>query len=340
MAAAITAPISSLDPGHTFESFMNGSGTQFAYAAAERVAEPSGGGYNPFVIFGSSGLGKTHLLHAIGNRIRRNCPGAEVVLVEGGSLVAGELDDFRAPCEAFLLDDLDALAGDTASQRLLLWLLRRAGEDCQVVATASRYPKDIPGLHQDVIDRLMAPGGLTADIQPPHTESKLVLLRHWTEKRVVLPDEIAYELARAARSPGELRRLLEGVLARSELTHAPLTLALLYDCPGFGVPELGLDPAVIAAGVATFFGVELADVNGPRRSKRFVVPRQIAMFLIRMNTGLSLPDTGRLFGGRDHTTVIHAVKKLRAARAKDPELYRKLLAVAEHLELSTEAPES
>jgi chromosomal replication initiator protein len=340
-----------LNPTQNFTSFIVGSGNQFASAACQNVADNPAQNYNPLFIFGGVGLGKTHLLNAIGNRILSTRRDSRIVFISAedftneliNSLRFKRMDEFREKyrrrCDALLVDDIQFLAGKDRTQEEFFHTfnaLHSSGR--QIVVTADRYPKDIQGLEERLRSRF--DWGLVADVQPPDTETKVAILRKKSdEEGIELPQDVAFFIARYASSNiRELEGTLTRLLAMSNFHAAPITLEFARRClEGYlqvNEPETSLES--IQSGVAKFFNVKVQDLKGPRRTKQVVMPRQIAMFLSRRHTGLSLPEIGKRFGGRDHTTVIHAIRRVEGQIGKDPSFSKKLDLVARTVGLNTE----
>ena len=340
-----------LNPAQNFSSFIVGSGNQFASAACQNVADNPAQNYNPLFIFGGVGLGKTHLLNSIGNRMLSARRNSGVVFFSAedftneliNALRFKRMEEFREKyrrrCDALLVDDIQFLAGKDRTQEEFFHTfnaLHSSGR--QIVVTADRYPKDIQGLEERLRSRF--DWGLVADVQPPDTETKVAILRKKSdEEGIELPQDVAFFIARHASSNiRELEGTLTRLLAMSNFHAAPITLDFARRClEGYlqvNEPDTSLES--IQSGVAKFFNVKVQDLKGPRRTKQIVMPRQIAMFLSRRHTGLSLPEIGKRFGGRDHTTVIHAIRKVEGQIGKDPSFSKKLDLVARTVGLSTE----
>ena len=327
------------NPRKTFASFIVGGGNQFAAAAAQNVADFPARNYNPLFIFGGVGLGKTHLLNAIGNRLLERDPGSRLVYMSAEDFTNEMIhairykrmeafrERYRQGCDALLVDDIQSLGGKMQTQEEFFHTfnaLHNSGR--QIVVTADRYPKDIVGLEERLRSRF--DWGLVADVQPHDTETKVAILRKKAdEEGIELPHDVAFFVARHATSN---IRLLEGTLTRllamSSFHAAPITLDFARTClDGYlqvEDPQISVDSIVSA--VAKFFNIKVQDMKGPRRTRQLVVPRQVAMFLARRHTGLSLPEIGKHFGGRDHTTVMHAVRKIDGQIKTDDAFRRKV----------------
>jgi chromosomal replication initiator protein len=335
-----------LDPRQSFESFIVGSGNQFASAACQNVAEAPARNYNPLFVFGGVGLGKTHLLNAIGNRMLEKNPRSRIVFLSAedftnemiNALRFKRMEEFREKyrrrCDALLVDDIQFLAGRERTQEEFFHTFNALhGSGRQIVVTADRYPKDIDGLEERLRSRF--DWGLVADVQPPDTETKVAILRKRSdEEGIELPHDVAFFIARYATSNiRELEGTLTRLLAMARFHGAAISLDFARSYLQVGAPQASIDS--ILDGVARFFNLKPADLKGPRRTKQLVMPRQIAMYLARKNTGMSLPEIGKRFGGRDHTTVIHAVKKVTKQLA-DPTFKGRVDLVARSLGLPTD----
>lgn len=339
-----------LDPRQSFENFIVGSGNQFASAACQNVAEQPARNYNPLFIFGGVGLGKTHLLNSIGNRMLETNPRSRIVFLSAedftnemiNALRFKRMEEFREKyrrrCDLLLVDDIQFLAGRERTQEEFFHTFNALhGSGRQIVVTADRYPKDIDGLEERLRSRF--DWGLVADVQPPDTETKVAILRKRSdEEGIELPQDVAFFIARFATSNiRELEGTLTRLLAMARFHGAPITLDFARSClEGYlqvGAPQVSIDS--ILDGVAVFFNVKGSDLKGPRRTKQVVMPRQIAMFLARKHTGMSLPEIGKRFGNRDHTTVLHAVRKVTKQMA-EPTFKGKVDLVARSVGLPTE----
>ncbi|MBJ93162.1 MAG: chromosomal replication initiator protein DnaA [Rickettsiales bacterium] len=327
------------NPRKTFASFVIGGGNQFATAAAQNVADFPAKNYNPLFIFGGVGLGKTHLLNAIGNRILQRDPNSRLVYMSAEDFTNEMIhairykrmeafrERYRQGCDALLVDDIQSLGGKMQTQEEFFHTfnaLHNSGK--QIVVTADRYPKDIIGLEERLRSRF--DWGLVADVQPHDTETKVAILRKKAdEEGIELPHDVAFFIARHAASN---IRLLEGTLTRllamSSFHAAPITLDYARSClEGYlqvDSPQISVDSIITS--VAKFFDIKVSDMKGPRRTRQLVVPRQIAMYLSRKHTGLSLPEIGKNFGGRDHTTVMYAVRKVEKQLSSDDAFRRKV----------------
>lgn len=340
-----------LNTRQIFETFVVGSGNQFATAACQNVADNPARNYNPLFLFGGVGLGKTHLLNAIGNRVRLRDPRARVLYLSANDFTTELIncirfkrmeefrEKFRRNCDVLLMDDIEFLGGKERTQEEFFHTFEALhGSGRQIVVTADRYPKDIEGLEERLRSRF--DWGLVADIQPPDTETKVAILRRKADDEgIALPNEVAFFVARHCN--GNIRELegtLTRLLAMSSFHAAPLNVDFARrSLQGYlQVEEQSTNIDAIQSGVARFFGVKVQDLKGPRRTRQVVVPRQIAMYLARQHTGLSLPEIGKRFGNRDHTTVLHAVRKVKATKTKDSSYRTRLEGVTRSLGLPVE----
>lgn len=326
------AESSRLNPRQTFDTFVVGHSNQFAFAACRNVATQPARNYNPLFLFSGVGLGKTHLLQAIGNRIRELFPSQRVLYMSAedftNELIAAigrrRTEDFRKKfresCDVLLVDDIQVLATRERTQEEFVHTfnaLHQAGK--QIVVTGDRYPREIEGLEDRLRSRF--DWGLIADIQPPDVETKVAILcRCAHAEQRTLPQDVAFFLARHCQgNVRELEGVLCRVLAMSGFHGAPLTVDFARSCL---MPLLPSAPPVhevdrIVDVVARHYRVKTADLMGNRRQKHVVEPRQLAMYFARQHTALSYPELGRRFD-RDHTTVLYAVDRVSQRRQADP----------------------
>jgi len=323
-----------LNNRYTFDRFVIGTGNQFAHAASVAVANDPGNSYNPLFIYGGVGLGKTHLLHAIGNAALEKSPRLMVCYIPAekftndliASLRSGKMSDFKERyrnVDLLLMDDVQFIAGKRSTQEEFfhtfneLYSTRR-----QVVVTSDKFPKEIPDLEERIQSRFE--WGLVADIQAPDIETRVAILNRKAElENITLPEDVALFLATAVKNN---IRELEGCLIRIG-AHASLTrkeinldLAKAILAPILGNAGREISPDMIQKAVADHFGVKLSELRSDRKHKVIAMPRQVAMYLMREMTRCSFPDIGQRFGGRDHTTVMYAVKKIEKNLADDVSL--------------------
>ncbi|GFO67563.1 chromosomal replication initiator protein DnaA [Geomonas limicola] len=326
--------IPNLNPKYTFESFVCGASNQFAYAASQAVANKPATNYNPLFIYGGVGLGKTHLVNAIGNQILAKNPKAKICYYSSekfmnemiNSLRYKKMDEFRnkfRKMDLLLIDDIQFMAGKEATQEEFFHTFNALYESHkQIVVTSDKFPKDIPGLEERLRSRFE--WGLIADIQPPNVETKVAILKKKSDQHQVnLPDDVALFLAEGATSN---IRELEGMLIRLEafasLTGNEITLSMAREVMKDIIVEKTKEISVemIQKQVAEHFRIKVSELKSDKRIKTLVVPRQIAIYICRELTKSSFPEIGEKFGGKDHSTIIHSVRKIEKQLASDPDL--------------------
>ncbi len=321
-----------LSPKYTFDTFVIGSGNRFAHAAAMAVAEAPARAYNPLFIYGGVGLGKTHLLQAIGHHVVHTQQLHRVAYISSekftNELINSIRDDrtleFRTKyrsVDVLLIDDIQFLAGKERTQEEFFHTFNTLHEASrQIIITSDRPPKEIPTLEDRLRSRFE--WGLIADIQPPDVETRIAILRKKAElDGLSVPDEVAEFIAQ--RIPSNIREL-EGALVRvvayASLTRAPITVDLAAEILKELLPIPASRPItiqMIQKAVAEHFGLRIEEMRAKRRTKGIAFPRQVAMYLARELTDASLPRIGEEFGGRDHTTVMHACERVKEALTKD-----------------------
>jgi chromosomal replication initiator protein len=320
-----------LQARYTFDAFVVGESNRLATAAARCVAERPGSNYNPLFIYGGVGLGKTHLVQAIGNLVLTLRPGMKVYYSAAENLFIELIQaiekntrlDFKSKyrgLDLLLLDDIHYLIGKERLQEEVFYIfnnLQDAGS--QIVFTSDRPPQDIPTLESRLASRLGS--GLVVDIQQPELETRIAILKQKAAAEdLELPDDVTYFIAARARSSvRQLEACLIRLMALTSLAGKPLTIDLATHALKDLIPEdVPLDHHKIIAACAGHFGVTVPDIVGDRRTKQLALARQTAMYLIRAGLSLSLKEVGYCFGGKDHTTVMHAIKKVEQLRVKDP----------------------
>ncbi|GAX01628.1 chromosomal replication initiator protein DnaA [Secundilactobacillus silagei] len=336
--ATASAPFSQsakLNPKYTFDTFVIGKGNQMAHAAALVVSEEPGVMYNPLFFYGGVGLGKTHLMHAIGNKMLADDPNAKVKYVTSEAFTNDFItaiqsktqDQFREEyrsVDLLLVDDIQFFADKEGTQEEFFHTFNDLHDDGkQIVLTSDRLPNEIPKLQDRLVSRFA--WGLSVDITPPDLETRIAILRNKAEAdNIAIPDEtLSYIASRIDSNVRELEGALARVHAYSKLVHQPITTELVAS----SLKSLKLDRRsseltipLIQEKVAKYYHVSLTDLKGKKRIKTIVVPRQIAMYLSRELTDSSLPKIGNEFGGKDHTTVIHAYDKIADALKTDSDL--------------------
>lgn len=347
--AVINAPIGAppeLIKRYRFEAFVDGPTNQFAMTAARAVAENPGTRYNPLFIFGGVGLGKTHLLHAIGHAAVEKNPRARVFYVTSetyvNDLITAIRTDkmqafrkrYRDDCDVLLIDDIQFIAGKDRSQEEFFHIFNTLhSSHKQIVLTCDQLPQSIPDLEDRLRSRLQ--WGLTADIKPPGFETRVAILKKKADADGLdLPDDAAMLIARhVTRNVRELEGALMRVEASARMMGRAVDKDLVEQTLGDIIGEnlRRVQPEQILKAVCAEYKVQASELKGPRRHRNITVPRQIAMYLVRELTDESLPQIGALFGGRDHTTVMNALKRVEALRDATPDVRNRIEKVRRQL---------
>lgn len=315
---------SNVNPEYTFENFVEGKSNQYARAAAIQVANNPGKSYNPLFLYGGTGLGKTHLTHAVGNGILANNPDAKIVYMHSERFVQDmvkalqnnaieEFKRFYRSVDALLIDDIQFFANKDRSQEEFFHTFNALLEgNQQIILTSDRYPKEIDGVEDRLKSRFG--WGLTVVIEPPELETRVaILMRKAHECNVNLPNEVAFFMAKRLRSNvRELEGALNRVIANANFSGRPITIDFVRDALRdlLALQDKLVTIENIQKTVADYYKIKVADILSKRRSRSVARPRQVAMALAKELTNHSLPEIGNAFGGRDHTTVIHAVRKV------------------------------
>ncbi len=341
-----------LNTRYTFENFVTGPCNQFAYAASKAVAESGSEGqsgkYNPLFIYGGVGLGKTHLLNAIGNRVLQKNPSLRVVCVQAEAFMNELINSirtdkivefrkrFRKKCDVLLMDDIEILCGKERTQEEFFYTFNELYESGrQIVMTSDRIPGELSELTERLRSRFES--GMIVDIQPPEYETKLAIIKKKAEEnQVQIPDEVCDYLAKNIRS--NIRKL-EGSLVRicayASLTGEKITPELAKRLLSDIFQEnQDLNPEKILKVTAQIFGLKVQDLKGEKRLRKYVLARQTAMFLCRKLLNLSFPEIGEIMGGKDHSTVIHSCKKISQLLEKNQELKSTLEKISNSLGVS------
>ena len=319
---------SRLNPAFTFQSFVEGKSNQLARAAASQVGENPGTSYNPLFIYGGVGLGKTHLMHAVGNAMVARKPNARVAYVHSerfvGDMVRGlqhnKISEFKRSyrsLDALLIDDIQFFAGKERSQEEFFHTFNALLEgQRQIVLTCDRYPKEVVGLEERLKSRFG--WGLTVAIEPPELETSVAILMSKAEAEgVALPEQVAFFIAKRIRSNvRELEGALRRVIANSRFTGRPIDLEFAKEALRdlLALQERLVSIENIQKTVAEYYKIRVGDLLSKKRSRSIARPRQVAMALAKELTNHSLPEIGDAFGGRDHTTVLHACRRIKALR--------------------------
>ena len=320
---------------YTFQNFVEGKSNQLARAAAQQVAENPGDAYNPLFLYGGVGLGKTHLMHAVGNELKANNPEARIVYLHSERFVAdmvkalqlNAITDFKRyyrSVDALLIDDIQFFAKKDRSQEEFFHTFNALLEGGQqMILTCDRYPKEIDGLEERLKSRFG--WGLTVAVEPPDLETRVAILMKKAQQSLVdLPPESAFFIAQRIRSNvRELEGALKRVIASANFTSRPVNIDLvkesLKDLLALQDKQVSLDN--IQRTVAEYYKIKVADMMSRRRSRSVARPRQVAMALAKELTNHSLPEIGDSFGGRDHTTVLHACRKIKELRETSSDIH-------------------
>jgi chromosomal replication initiator protein len=338
-AAPATAPPAirrghrQLNEKYTFENFVCGASNQFAHAACKAVAERPGQNYNPLFIYGGAGLGKTHLLNAIGMEIKRHRPEWNVMLLSAEtftnevivSIRDSQMDSlrrsYREQCDVLLMDDIQFIAGKDRTQEEFFHTFNSLHETRrQIVVTSDKYPNEIPDLEERLASRFQ--WGLVADVQPPELETRVAILEKKAQIDAIgLPKDVAMFLATHVKSNV---RELEGALIRIEafasITKQEISVDLARQALKDRLAPEGRPPDAdrILKTVAGYYNVKVQDLCSSKRHKQVALPRQVAMYLVRELVAMSYPEIGRRFGGKDHSTVMSACRKINRLLEEEP----------------------
>jgi chromosomal replication initiator protein len=335
---------SSFNPKYSFESFVEGKSNEFALAATRRVAENPSLSYNPLFLYGGVGLGKTHLLHAIGHEIQRSRPQLRVLYLPAEQFVNELINSIRfdrmpafreryRTIDVLMLDDVQFLANKERTQEEFFHTFNTLyTSQKQIILSSDSSPRNIPTLEERLRSRFE--WGLIADIQPPDLETKVAILqRKASLENVQLPDEVAEFIAQQVKSNiRELEGLLTRVVAFSSLTGKPLSPALARETLKDILPEAGKKPAAaeIVKFVARHYDLKVSEMKSKSNSRQIVIPRQVAMYLCKRLTDLSYPEIGKLFNDKHHSTVMYSCEMVQKKRGADPDFDRTLHGFEHH----------
>jgi chromosomal replication initiator protein len=339
--AASKSRVGDLNPLYTFEHFVIGKPNQLAHAAALHVADQTSHRYNPLFICGPTGVGKTHLMQSIGNRRLSRRPGERVLYVYAETFVKevvtgirfNRMDQVRQRllnADVLLFDDVQFLAGKATTEDELFQTFNALySVGSQIVFTSDVLPRDIPGLTDRMKSRFE--GGLVVDIQQPDFETKVAILRHKAEQaQVELDDDTAYYLAGKIKTHvRELESYFNRVVLVSSMRGEPISRELAEEALRGILPDNSptTTPAEILKAVASHYGLKPAELRARTKRESIVFPRQVAMYVLKESIGLSLPEIGRLFGDKHHTTALHSIRKITARREEDPDFDREVAAL-------------
>jgi len=335
---------SHFNPRYLFSSFVEGKSNEFALAATKRVAENPSLSYNPLFLYGGVGLGKTHLLHAIGHEIQRSRPQLRVLYLSAEQFVNELINSIRfdrmpafreryRTIDVLMLDDVQFLANKERTQEEFFHTFNTLyTSQKQIILSSDSSPRNIPTLEERLRSRFE--WGLIADITPPDLETKVAILqRKASYEHVQLPDEVAEFIAQQVKSNiRELEGLLTRVIAFSSLTGKPLSPALARETLKDILPEEGKKPAAaeIVKVVARHYDLKVSEMKSKSNSRQIVIPRQVAMYLCKKLTDLSYPEIGKLFNDKHHSTVMYSVETVQKKRDADPDLDRTLQNFEQH----------
>lgn len=330
--------LSRINTALTFDSFVTGKANQLARAAAIQVANNPGVSYNPLFLYGGVGLGKTHLIHAIGNQVLADNPSVKIRYIHAEQYVRDVVtayqrkgfDDFKRyyhSLDLLLIDDIQFFGGKNRTQEEFFYAFEALiAAKKQIIITSDTYPKEISGMDDRLISRFDS--GLTVAVEPPELEMRVaILLKKAHSEGVNMSDDVAFFVAKHLRSNvRELEGALRKILAYSRFHGKDITIEVVKDALKdlLTVQNRQISVENIQKTVADFFNIKVADMYSKKRPANIARPRQIAMYLAKELTQKSLPEIGELFGGRDHTTVLHAVRKIAADRGKSPECNHEL----------------
>jgi len=325
---------SNVNAKHNFDNFVEGKSNQLARAAARQVADNPGGAYNPLFLYGGTGLGKTHLLHAVGNGIIARKPNAKVVYMHSERFVQdmvkalqnNAIEEFKRyyrSVDALLIDDIQFFANKERSQEEFFHTFNALLEgNQQIILTSDRYPKEINGVEDRLKSRFG--WGLTVAIEPPELETRVaILMKKADENDIRLPGEVAFFIAKRLRSNvRELEGALNRVIANANFTGRAITIDFVREALRdlLALQEKLVTIDNIQKTVAEYYKIKVADLLSKRRSRSVARPRQMAMAMAKELTNHSLPEIGDAFGGRDHTTVLHACRKIEQLREESHDI--------------------
>lgn len=334
-----------LNPTFSFDNFVGGRANQLARAAALQVSENIGKAYNPLFIYGGVGLGKTHLLQAIGNMVKAANPKARIEYIHANDYVNDlvqayrqkSFDDFKRRYQSLdllLIDDIQFFAGKDRTQEEFFYTFNSLTESHrQIVITCDTFPKDLVGFEDRLKSRFA--WGLTVAIEPPELEMRVaILLKKAQQEGIDLDENVAFFIGKQARSSvRELEGALKRVVAYARFTEKPITLDLVKDALRDLIASTHRQVSIenIQKTVADYYKLKVADMFSKKRTRNLARPRQIAMALAKELTTLSLPEIGDSFGGRDHTTVLHACRKVQELREQDHDISREYLVLLQTL---------
>jgi len=336
---------SKLNPMLTFETFVTGKANQLARAASIQVAHNPGTSYNPMFLYGGVGLGKTHLIHAIGNHLLKENPSARIRYIHAEQYVSDVVRAYQQKAfdrfkryyhslDLLLIDDIQFFSGKSRTQEEFFYAFEALlGNRAQVIITSDTYPKEMAGIDDRLISRFDS--GLTVAIEPPELEMRVaILMKKAAAEGIPMSEDVAFFVAKHLRSnvrelEGALRKILAFVRFHGRDVTIDVARAALKDLLSIQNRQISVEN--IQKSVADFYNIKVADMYSKRRPANIARPRQIAMFMAKELTQKSLPEIGELFGGRDHTTVLHAVRKITEERSHDSQLNHEIHVIEQTL---------
>jgi chromosomal replication initiator protein len=336
---------SKLNPNLTFETFVTGKANQLARAASIQVAHNPGASYNPMFLYGGVGLGKTHLIHAIGNHLLKEKPSARIRYIHAEQYVSDVVRAYQQKAfdrfkryyhslDLLLIDDIQFFSGKSRTQEEFFYAFEALlGNKAQVIITSDTYPKEMAGIDDRLISRFDS--GLTVAIEPPELEMRVaILMKKALSEGIPMSEDVAFFVAKHLRSnvrelEGALRKILAYVRFHGKEVTIDVARVALKDLLSIQNRQISVEN--IQKAVADFYSIKVADMYSKKRPANIARPRQIAMFMAKELTQKSLPEIGELFGGRDHTTVLHAVRKVGGERAHDGQLNHEIHVIEQTL---------
>ncbi|MBU3625659.1 chromosomal replication initiator protein DnaA [Polynucleobacter sp. JS-Safj-400b-B2] len=336
---------SKLNPNLTFDTFVTGKANQLARAASIQVAHNPGTSYNPMFLYGGVGLGKTHLIHAIGNHLLKEKPSARIRYIHAEQYVSDVVRAYQQKAfdrfkryyhslDLLLIDDIQFFSGKSRTQEEFFYAFEALlSNKAQVIITSDTYPKEMAGIDDRLISRFDS--GLTVAIEPPELEMRVaILMKKAISEGIPMSEDVAFFVAKHLRSnvrelEGALRKILAFVRFHGREVTIDVARTALKDLLSIQNRQISVDN--IQKAVADFYSIKVADMYSKKRPANIARPRQIAMFMTKELTQKSLPEIGELFGGRDHTTVLHAVRKIADERAHDGQLNHEIHVIEQTL---------
>ena len=336
---------SKLNPNLTFETFVTGKANQLARAASIQVAHNPGASYNPMFLYGGVGLGKTHLIHAIGNHLLKEKPNARIRYIHAEQYVSDVVRAYQQKAfdrfkryyhslDLLLIDDIQFFSGKSRTQEEFFYAFEALlSNKSQVIITSDTYPKEMAGIDDRLISRFDS--GLTVAIEPPELEMRVaILMKKAINEGIPMSEDVAFFVAKHLRSnvrelEGALRKILAFVRFHGKEVTIEVARTALKDLLSIQNRQISVEN--IQKSVADFYSIKVADMYSKKRPANIARPRQIAMFMAKELTQKSLPEIGELFGGRDHTTVLHAVRKIADERAHDSQLNHEIHVIEQTL---------